>query len=243
MKINSDLLNNPLLNDITIYNILLQSNISDTINLCSLNDRTKKICNNYFWKNKYLYDHFPVINNNPLSWLSEYSKVYKAKQLANDLIILADQECDLLGEGSISLGINLNHHEDYHLFLPQNLVNIIDSKMKDIDVNNIDKEKFSLIFNKNRDIPDYISYMILDNRFRLLYKEIAVNYDVFRKTLFYLFYYYPDIDVVDEYNVSYFKEKIDLKKLYQLYEEPEESELTNNYMIIINNRIDFWGES
>jgi len=105
MELNNDILNNPLLNDVTIYNILLQQNISDTINLCSLNDRTKKICNNYFWKNKYLYDDLPIINSSPLSWLNEYSKVYKAKQLADDLVNLADQECDLLEEGSVSIWI------------------------------------------------------------------------------------------------------------------------------------------
>ena len=225
MDLNSDLLNNPLLNDVAIYNILLQSDISDTINLCSLNDRTKKICNNYFWKKKYLYDDLPIVNSSPLSWLNEYSKVYKAKQLAIDIVILADQECNLKKEGSVSLGIDLYHNENYHLFLPKNLINIIDSKIKDIDVNNTGNEECMLIFNKNTDDPDYLFYIILDALEDSLISElIEVNYDIFRETLFYLFYYYPDIDVTNDFGISYVKEKMNFEKLSQLYEEFEDEE-------------------
>lgn len=109
--------------------------------------------------------------------------------------------------------------------------------MKDIDVNNIEQDSCSLIFNKKTEMPDYLSYIILDNRpmgDELLYEVIVVNYDIFRETLFHLFYYYPDVDILDDNNISYLKENIDFNKLSQLYEEFK-IYIINNITNIITN--------
>ena len=176
-------------------------------------------------------------------------KYIKLNKLTNDLVNLADQECDLRNNAPVLLTIYLKHTEDYHLFLPQNLANIIDNKMKGIDTNNIGSQECSLTFNKNRNNPDELSYTILDSQIEtdlIILEEMAVNYDIFRETLFYLFYYYPNVDVVDEQNISYFTKEVDFDELIRLYKKfkgPDYHNYINEYTIRIENRINFWRES
>ncbi len=59
----------------SMFNILLQLEYKDLINLCSLNININKICNDqHFWKIKYLQDYLekPFFNN----WKSSYEYMY-----------------------------------------------------------------------------------------------------------------------------------------------------------------------
>lgn len=72
-----DALHIPLSNDI-YYNILLHLDLKDLLAFCSVSKN--EICDNNFWKQKYVIDYYPV-KYNIVSWKTEYIQVYVLEQM------------------------------------------------------------------------------------------------------------------------------------------------------------------
>lgn len=71
------------------FNIMLNLNDEDLINSCFTNKTSEKVChNNFFWENKFKYDHLTLFNipQNLNEWLKEFKKSSVAHTLAIKLL-------------------------------------------------------------------------------------------------------------------------------------------------------------
>lgn len=74
-----------LLNDDIYYNILINTDANDVLNLCQSNKQLDRLCDDNFWKNKLAAD-YPIVKIKSKNYKKEYHRLTILYQLAENLL-------------------------------------------------------------------------------------------------------------------------------------------------------------
>ena len=197
----------PDINYDVYYNLLIQSDYKTIKSLCLTNTTSIKVCSDdFFWKNKFIYDDTPILAakqlNNMGEWINEYINVNVAKNTADDIFKIWKLERKAnFGKGksvgkfvrALEIQVKVHSATDRH-------------KIQSLTPFNID--------NSNGDYTYWFKFRgaiggvnIVNDMF-LPEDNIKISYGEARQILMKILYHFPDIDVTDQNDVSFLKNKL-----------------------------------
>jgi hypothetical protein len=159
--------------DEVLYNIMLNSDINEIVNICNTDRNAAKLCkNSEFWKNKIIIDKLPLFDIDSKQSLSSYVRRLNVVNKTENLMKNQDY------------GFTFSTKIDITFLLPKGIVSWINKR----DINNYSFQQIQIL--KDPYIHrDRIYYSLSD----LTYDSWNIEKEQIKNILIQIFWYFPDI--------------------------------------------------
>ncbi|HSW76867.1 MAG TPA: hypothetical protein VLG50_07465 [Candidatus Saccharimonadales bacterium] len=198
-----------------MFQVLLHSNMNTIMSLCQTDKTINTICKDqYFWQQKILID-YP--NLAPLPQKPDYQKLYQVAHKVQKLMILVKQE---LQGYEAYVSIDFKYNVDLSTILSSDDINTINKTEPDEYMEYYYSTIEPPFTHQNLEFIMYkdqieVYYRIYDTDFghhadhtELLSVQLqTLTWSAFEKLLSLILYYYPNSDIVDDANDSYFNKQ------------------------------------
>jgi hypothetical protein len=180
------------MNNDTLTNILLLSDIDTITSMCLTSKNISNLCHDKnFWVSKFNMDNIPLLYiNEPTNmkqWIKEYKKIKNASITANKVLnILKVENADI-----DYILLKFENNEPITTLLPISFQNII-------NLNNKDTQEIAISYIGNNDTKIIYSLYDKDTDNEIVTVSQKISDITIKKILTSLIYYYPYIKIVDE---------------------------------------------